>query len=58
MTWLQMFFGLFFVPANSRAKLALQLKTTVLLFLPLYFLGTGLAFQICKIETTLEYVIV
>ena len=32
-----MLFGLFFVPADSQTKSAQQLKTTVLLFLPLYF---------------------
>ena len=37
MTWLHMLFGLFFVQTNCQAKLAHQLKTTVLLFLPLYF---------------------
>ena len=32
-----MLIGLFFIPANSRAKSAQQMKTTMLLFLPLYF---------------------
>ena len=35
MTWLLILFGLFFIPANSQMKSAL--KTTMLLFLPLYF---------------------
>ena len=37
MTWLQMFFGLFFIPANGRAKSAQQLISTVLPFHPRYF---------------------
>ena len=37
MTWLYMLFGLFSVPAAGRAKSAQQVKTTVLLLLPLYF---------------------
>ena len=37
MTWLHKFFGLFFIPANGRAKSAQQLISTVLPFHPLYF---------------------
>ena len=37
MTWLRKFFGLFFIPANSRAKSAQQLISIVLSFHPLYF---------------------
>ena len=37
MIWLHMFFGLFFIQADDRAKSAQQLKTTMLLFHPLYF---------------------
>ena len=37
MTWLHKFFGLFFIPADGRAKLAQQLISTVLPFHPLYF---------------------
>ena len=37
MTWLHIFLGLFFIPANGRAKLAQQLKTRVRLFHPIYF---------------------
>ena len=37
MRWLHMLFALFFVLANGHAKSAQQLRTTVLLFLPLYF---------------------
>ena len=38
MTWLHKFFGLFFIPANGRAKSAQQLISTVLPFHPLNFL--------------------
>ena len=37
MTWLHKFFGLFFIPANGRAKSAQQLISTMLPFHPLYF---------------------
>ena len=37
MTWLQMLFGLFFVPANGWVKPTQQLEKTLLLFHPLYF---------------------
>ena len=37
-TWLRRFFGLFFIPANGRAKFVQQLISTVLPFHPLYFL--------------------
>ena len=41
MTWLHNFFGLFFIPAASRAKSAQQLISTVLPFHPLYFPWEG-----------------
>ena len=41
MTWLHLFFGLFFVPANGWAELAQWLKTTVLLFLHQCNFGTN-----------------
>ena len=37
MTWLHKFLGLFFIPADGRAKSAQQLISTVLPFYPLYF---------------------
>ena len=37
MTWLHKFFGLFFFPADGRARSAKQLISTVLPFHPLYF---------------------
>ena len=37
MTWLHKFFGLFFIPADGRAKSAQQLISKVLPFHPLYF---------------------
>ena len=37
MTWLHKFFGLFFIPADGRAKPAQQLISTMLPFYPLYF---------------------
>ena len=36
-TWLHKFLGLFFIPADSQAKLAQQLVLTMLPFHPLYF---------------------
>ena len=41
MIWLHNFFGLFFIPAASRAKSAQQLISTVLPFHPLYFPWEG-----------------
>ena len=41
MTWLHNLFGLFFIPAASRAKSAQQLISTVLPFHPLYFPWEG-----------------
>ena len=37
MTWLHKFFGLFFIPADSQAKSAQQLISTVLPFTPYIF---------------------
>ena len=49
MTWLHKFFGQFFIPANSRAKSAQQLISTVLPFHPLYFPWTRLTTK--KLDT-------
>ena len=54
MTWLHMLFGLFFVPADSWAKSAQQLKTTVLLFHSLYFSWPVDCFKI-MMETELKF---
>ena len=56
MTWLHKFFGLFFNPADGRAKSVQQLISTVLPFHPLYFpwfASSWFNFLHCEIGTCL-----
>ena len=58
MTWLHKFLGLFFIPADGRAKSAQQLISTVLPFQPLYFSWLSSIFWYRKFKNFCIYVCV